>query len=201
VESAWNPPPVCFFLQGAAGDVNARWPAEAMSSADAIRLAGQQLGSEVLRVANGLQTRPPLTGKLEIREESLLLRARWRELDFAGAHRAEAPYVGHLSAMAQAPLAAVVIDDTIGLVTFPGEMFVDHQIDLRRRAPLRHLLVAGYSNGYYGYFPTIEAAAAGGYGANDVLAAFEAGAGEALVNRSLLLLNSALGRFRREPGR
>ncbi len=199
VERAWNPGPVCLFLQGAAGDINPIWPADAASEDDAVSQLGERLASEVLRVANGLQTRPATSGRLEVRQEQVLLRSRWGPLDFSGEYRLLAPYVGHVTSLLQAPITTVLLDHAVALVTFPGEMFVEHQLDLRKRSPVRDLLIAGYADGYYGYFPTIEAAAAGGYGANDVMAATELGAGESLVNRALILLHSALGRFRREP--
>ena len=199
VERAWNPGPVCFFLQGATGVINPLWPSEATTEDEAVSQLGERLASEVLRVANTIQSRPAATGRVEVRQESVLLRSRWGPLDFAGEYRLLAPYVGHIASLLQVPVTAIVVDNAVALVTFPGEMFVEHQLDLRKRSPIRDTMVAGYADGYYGYFPTIEAAAAGGYGANDVMAATELGGGESLVNRALILLNSALGRFRREP--
>lgn len=196
VENAWNPGPVCFFLQGAAGDIN---PQVAPDSDDPVEQLGEKLASEVLRLANSIQTRRAVTGRMEVREDLALLRNRWSEVDFAGPFRAWAPYVGHISRMATLPVAVVALDHSIALAAFPGEFFIEHQLDLRKRAPLRDVLFVGYANGYYGYFPTIDAAAIGGYGANDVMAAWEAGAGEMLVNRALILMNQALGKFRKDP--
>ena len=48
----------------------------------------------------------------------------------------------------------------------PGEPFCQHAVRLRQRAYLPTVLVFGYCNGHLLYFPTIEAASEGGYGAD-----------------------------------
>jgi neutral ceramidase len=195
VEGAWTPSPLCFFLQGAAGDIYPRWPSEASSADQAVQFAGEKLASEVLRISNSIQTRSAATGRIEVREDPVLLRGRWNEEQVQDV----ASYVGHVTRLFQAPVTAIAIDQTIAVVAVPGEFFVEHQMDLRKRSPLRDTIFAGYANGYYGYFPTIDAAAAGGSGASDAMAPSETGAGENIVNRALLLLNNALGRLKPEP--
>ena len=65
----------------------------------------------------------------------------------------------------------------------PGEPFVQHALRLRERAYLPWTLVFGYCNGHLLYFPTIEAASEGGYGADPPVSPVEIGAGEAMMNR------------------
>jgi len=50
-----------------------------------------------------------------------------------------------------------------GLITLPGEPFVQHGLDLKSRAHCNPLFVAGYANGMVGYLPTVEAFQHGGY--------------------------------------
>ena len=45
--------------------------------------------------------------------------------------------------------------------------------------------LAGYSNGYFGYLPTIKAASEGGYGAASAATWIEPGAGEIMVDHAL----------------
>jgi hypothetical protein len=81
----------------------------------------------------------------------------------------------------------------------PGEPFVEHAIDFRARAPLDDAFFVGYANGYYGYFPTIRAAVEGGYGANSLTTRTEVGAGEAMVNHSLVKIYEMLGKLTTVP--
>ena len=52
----------------------------------------------------------------------------------------------------------------------------------------------------YSYFPTIEAAVEGGYGAGDFTSVVEVGAGERLVDRSLIHAYEFLGKLDPAPG-
>ena len=49
-----------------------------------------------------------------------------------------------------------------------GEFWDVFQMSLRRRSPTRWSVFAGFANAYWSYFPTIDAAARGGYGASYV---------------------------------
>ena len=120
---------------------SAGYPGALRRADEAVSQTDERLASEVLRVANGLQTRPATSGRLEVRQESMLLRSRWSPLDFAGEYRLLAPYVGHVASLLQAPVTAILVDNAVALVTFPGEMFVEHQLDLRKRSPVRALIL------------------------------------------------------------
>jgi hypothetical protein len=52
----------------------------------------------------------------------------------------------------------------------------------------------GYCNDYQQYFPTIEAAAEGGYGADPAVAPAEVGAGERVMDRALVHLYQMRGK-------
>jgi hypothetical protein len=60
-------------------------------------------------------------------------------------------------------LSCFALGDLVGL-TVPGELFVEYQLELRRRLAPRKVLLIGYANGWPGYIPTREAFAEGGYG-------------------------------------
>ena len=63
-------------------------------------------------------------------------------------------------------MTTVVLNGELAIVGVPGEPFCQHALRLRQRAYLPWVLVFGYCNGHLLYFPTIEAASEGGYGAD-----------------------------------
>ena len=72
------------------------------------------------------------------------------------------------------------------LAGFPGEMFVEYALALKRRAP-RKTFITAYTNGeLQGYIVTPEAAAAGGYEAASSI--FEPQAGRVLIETALEML-------------
>ena len=93
-------------------------------------------------------------------------------------------------------LTVALINGEIGLVGGSGEFFCNHSIQLKRRSRLPHTLFIGYCNDYQNYFPTIEAAAEGGYGADPAVSPVEVGAGEKIVDRGLFHLYDIQGKFK-----
>jgi hypothetical protein len=87
------------------------------------------------------------------------------------------------------------LNEELGIVGVSGEFFAGHALSLKRRCRLPHLLFIGYCNDYQQYFPTIEAAAEGGYGADPQVAPAEVGAGERIMDRALLRLYSMQGKL------
>ena len=91
-------------------------------------------------------------------------------------------------------LTTALLDGRIGFVGVSGEFFCGHALSLKKRARLEHLLFLGYCNDYQQYFPTIEAAAEGGYGADSQVAPVEIGAGERMMDRALIDLYELRGK-------
>jgi neutral ceramidase len=85
----------------------------------------------------------------------------------------------------------------------PGEPYVEHQISFRDRLPGVDTILAGYSNGYLGYIPTIRIAARDGvvYGGNALPTILEVGAGERIVDRGIVNVYRMLGRLKDKPDR
>src|SRR5205823_3563515 len=92
-------------------------------------------------------------------------------------------------------LTTALLDGQIGIVGVSGEFFCGHSLSLKKRARLQHLLFLGYCNDYQQYFPTIEAASEGGYGADATVSAAEVGAGERMMNRALIHLYQMPGKL------
>ncbi|HLH80573.1 MAG TPA: hypothetical protein VKV29_09865, partial [Chthonomonas sp.] len=99
----------------------------------------------------------------------------------------------------QVPLTTVLIGKRLALMTVPGEPFVAFQQLWRECCPVPDSLLLGYANGYFGYFPTIRAAAYGGYGASGPTAWIEVGAGERLVNQAVIRVYEMLGQLKPRP--
>lgn len=189
----------CLFLQGAAGDLSPN-PPEGVRGPDAF---GRRLADDVLKLAKGV------TCGAAKRPEVVASREEFR---FAAAVDINNPFVKGALAKAFFPelidffgaeykdgvrpaLSVAVLDGRVGFVGVSGEVFSDHAVNLRRRARLDHLFFLGYCNDYQQYFPTIAAAAEGGYGTVPPMAASEVGAGEKIADRALVHLFRLRGKL------
>jgi hypothetical protein len=195
----------CLFLQGAAGDQSPN-PGEERGP----EKFGQAVGREVLALIKSIRCtasdKPTLTvteddfrfGKrVDLSDplvKALYDRAFFRELiDF---------YAKEYRDGVRPHLTTALLDGRIGLVGVSGEFFCGHAISLKRRARLDHLLFMGYCNDYHSYFPTIEAASEGGYGADPLMSPVEVGAGERMMDRALIHLYKMRGKLpEMQPGR
>jgi hypothetical protein len=76
--------------------------------------------------------------------------------------------------------------DNAAFISFPGELFTEIGMRIKRESPFRQTCILGLANGSLGYVPTREAISQGGYeiGARQLDDAAE----ELVVERSLALL-------------
>ncbi len=202
-----NKSPICFFLQGAPGDINPvvdKTPL-AENADEEMQNLGQQLGREVVRVAQGISTDQPANPEVALISEELRFRNRW-DLDklrsmlvVAFGERLAKRYQRYITPEILAPVTTLVINKQIALVGLPGEPFVGLQLLLKQHSPLAATFLCGYTNGYYGYFPTMSAAVSGGYGANTLVTRVEVGAGERMVDRGLIHIYRILGKLKDRP--
>jgi neutral/alkaline ceramidase-like enzyme len=207
VEASWNDRPVCFFLQGAPGDINPlldKTPLAENGEAE-MRQAGEKLGHEVARVSRSIQTEAPDTPELAYLSEEMHFKNRWSQESLRTAIiAAYGPnpakrYFRYLNDPIAAPVSTLVINRQIALVGLPGEPFVGLQLLLKQRSPLAATFLCGYTNGYIGYFPTLRDAVAGGYGANTIVTRVEVGSGERMIDRGLIHIYRLLGKLRNKP--
>jgi hypothetical protein len=61
---------------------------------------------------------------------------------------------------------------------------------------VKQLFFFGYCNGYHQYFPTIEAVAEGGYGADNTVSPVAIGAGEQIMDAALMRIYQMLGKIK-----
>jgi len=92
-------------------------------------------------------------------------------------------------------LTTILINRELALVGGSGEFFCQHAMRLKERSRAAETFFFGYCNGHHMYFPTIEAAAEGGYGADAAVSWVELGAGEQMMNHALIQVYSILGKF------
>ncbi len=193
----------CVFIQGAAGDLSPNPPAEQRDP----RIYGELLAAQVLRLVRGLTTaaphRPSLAGKID--QFSFPSRVNFRgaitALLYAQAFFPELiqNYLEEFQDAIKTEATTVVLNGELAIVGLSGEPFCRHAVRLRQRAELPWVLVFGYCNGHQLYFPTIEAAAEGGYGADAPMSPVALGAGEAMLDQALITMYRLIGRFPGEP--
>jgi hypothetical protein len=189
----------CLFLQGAAGDLS---PNAGLTPGP--EKFGQALGREVLDLARNIRCTIGKDTALPCREHDFVFGSRvnlgnpvvraayamafFKELiDF---------YEREFRKGVRPHLTTALLDGRIGFVGVSGEFFCAHALRLKKRARLEHLLFLGYCNDYQQYFPTIEAAAEGGYGADPQVAVAEVGAGERIMDQALIDLYEMRGKIR-----
>lgn len=201
VENAFTAKPLCFFLQGAPGDINPYFAVTSLEeNAVAMRdRAGQALGDEAARVAQGIHTRADSEPDLKFAEQRVKVHLRWNPEKWREALMA----VFGPAALQTFPLRSgqeiqlsvttVLINKQIAILAVPGEPFVQYQIAWRERCPVRDAFFLGYANGYDGYFPTIPSASLSGYGASNPATWVEVGAGDRMLDAGVISINRMLG--------
>jgi hypothetical protein len=195
------------FVQGAAGDINPFWDktAPADGGFEQMKKMGETVAAEVLRVRAGLRS-PEDVARIAVRTETIQLGPRW-DLDDPAVEAAFRKnefgwiferYRQRFPLERDAEMSVALFDDRLAIGFFPGEFFVEHGLRFKRESRVKDTVFAGYTNGALGYFPTIRAAAEGGYGATEATIV-EVGAGERLVSRALIDLYSVLGKLPAVP--
>ncbi len=176
------------FMQGAAGDLSTNRGPFGDHAA-----YGAALGKESLRILQTLTPEPVERPSIRVREE---------RFTFASRINLQNPLTQAVYSVAFFPelvlnfadeyaegvcprLTVVVLNRRIALVGGSGEFFCEHAMRLRQRSRAEQVFFFGYCNGYHQYFPTIEAAAEGGYGADSQVAPAEIGAGERMMDKAL----------------
>lgn len=193
---------LCFFLQGGDGDINPLFAVTPLTEG-AVELserAGTELGEVAAATAQQVRTTAESASSLQIAEDTLSFAPRWDAKKWLAAD----PHAADTIAVKtkpdyQLPLTTVLIDKRFAFVAMPGEPFVEFQNQWREHCPVRDCFFLGYANGYYGYFPTIEAATFGGYGAGHSSTWIEVGAGEQMLNHAIARVYEMVGKLKPVP--
>lgn len=184
------------FMQGAAGDQSVN-----QGTNSGYQAFGRALGREVIKLATGLTTADVAKPSLVVKEDRLKFSSRTDLSDqrvraaysFAFFPELIPNYADEYTDGVRPRLTVALLNGDIALVGVSGEFFSNHSIRLKERARVKQLFFFGYCNGYHQYFPTIEAAAEGGYGADNRVAPAAVGAGEEIMNTALIWIYQMLG--------
>lgn len=212
VEAKWSGQ--CLFAQGACGDINPyvdKTPLD-RGGVEEMEKMGRALAGEVLRAAEGIAPQPLPQSTMITSRRVFDLASRWEFSDAAmkellrkyqpyveryGEERVRA-FVTRMTEGASVPVTTAVLGGRYAFCAFPGEFFVEHQLELARRSPLAATMFFGYADGMAGYFPTIQAAVEGGYGAG-YSTFVEVGAGERMVDHAVISVLQAIGKLQPIP--
>lgn len=194
----------CIFLQGACGDVNpylAGYLQEDTAAYEALIAESEKVAHEVVEVIHTA---------LPVEQDDWTIHYQQKAVSFGLRHPVNDDRMKDLlggffsnegrqrflesDQRLEANVSLLMLGSTIAWAGFPGEFFDDFQVDLRERSPVANTFFVGYCSGMYSYFPTIEAAAEGGYGASWGLLA-EAGTGERMVDSAVIGLYQLLGKL------
>lgn len=189
------------FMQGAAGDLRTERAGRDYAA------YGEALGAEAVKLARSLAPKRPEKPGFQLKEQRFrfeprtdlknpLVRMIYNQAFFP---ELVANYVDEYAGGVRPWLTVGLLNGDIALVGASGEFFSNHAVRLRERARVGALFFFGYCNGYHQYFPTIEGAAEGGYGADEQVAIAEVGAGERMMDAALLWLYQMRGRLREPP--
>ncbi|MGH9668450.1 MAG: hypothetical protein ACRD9L_28850 [Bryobacteraceae bacterium] len=212
VEQAVGHGSMAFFLQGATGDINPFYdktpPVE--DAVAVMKETGQKLGLEAARVARTIETR---ASNAQIQTKTVLLTVanRWNTEKLEAALQARYHTTSGIARRLlvkdmRTPVTTLLLnfgspDRDLVFVGFPGEPFVEFQMQLRTQSPIRNSFLLGYTNGYFAYLPTIAAAVRGGYGANSSVNPTAVGTGERMLNTGLISIYELLGMLSENPGK
>jgi hypothetical protein len=188
----------CLFLQGAAGDLSTN-PGDETGP----EKFGQALGREALALIKSIRCAVSEKPTLAAREDDFQFKSRLdlskpltrKLLSSAFFPDLVAFYEREYRDGVRPHMTTALLDGKIGFVGVSGEFFCGHALSLKRRARLEHLFFLGYCNDYQQYFPTIEAAAEGGYGTDALVSPVEISAGEKVMDRALIQLYKVRGKW------
>jgi hypothetical protein len=195
VEEAFGDDLNCLFVQGAGGNIESLIISSRRTGPDdpfqtdysTIERVGGLLAFEAVKLARSLS--PAARKETTIRYMNDFLK-------FSGRFDKDAAFDVHIS--------TILLNDDIVIATFPGEPFVQLQLDWKRKVEVTHPFLFGYTwhqGTWPNYVPDIKSAALGGYGADQSNPRMiEVGAGEAVINKHLENMYRLTGLMREEPG-
>lgn len=195
----------CVFLQGAAGDLSPN----SGKDREGIEQFGQALAEQVIEVNQSIEPKSPRRARFDVDEHVFDYETRLPMSNPATMALFGQAFFPELAAASmdeglqhnrlRPRMTTVIINRELALVGGSGEFFCNHSLRLKERSRAAKTLFVGYCNGHHMYFPTIEAVAEGGYGADSAVSWVSIGAGEEMTNHALISIYRMLGKFSNLP--
>jgi neutral ceramidase len=193
----------CVFMQGAAGDMSTN----AGAGPKGPQGFGETLADHVITLSKSIKTEAPSQPSVKGMVDTFHFRTRVDLNNPIVAIAYERAFFPELSRNyaklfangLRVEMNTVLINGELALVGGAGEFFCNHANRLKARSYVKNTLFFGYCNGHGMYFPTIEAASEGGYGADPGVSFAELGAGERMMDKALLNIYRLQGKFAKEP--
>jgi neutral ceramidase len=195
VEEAFGNHLNCLFVQGAGGNIESLIISSRRTGPDdpfqtdysTIERVGGLLAYETIKLARTLAPAARKETTIRYMNDSLKFSCRFDK---------NAAFDVHIS--------TILINDDIVIATFPGEPFIQLQLDWKKKVEVAHPFLFGYTwhqGTWPNYVPDIKSAASGGYGADQSSPRMiEVGSGEAVMNKHLENMYRLTGLMREEPG-
>ena len=205
VEEAFGHGVNCLFVQGAGGNIESLQISSRRKGPDdpfqtdyaPMERTGELLAFQVVKLAKSLGGTATGAGANAGQSAATALQLLEDSLHFTGRFNKKLDYNVHLS--------TIIINNTIAIAACPGELFVQLQLDWKKKMELAGVtpLLFGYTwskGNWPGYIADVRSAALGGYGADQGDNLIEPGAGEAMITRQLTNFYRLNGLMRDKPG-
>jgi hypothetical protein len=199
VEEALHAP--CVFMQGACGDLSCQPDAQSRG----VDAFGAAMARKVIETADAIATKIPQRPRIRGIDDTFEFETRLpfsnplTRIMFSTAFFPELANASMTEDLLQnrirPNLTTVVLNHELALVGGSGEFFCEHSLRLKERVRDIDVFFFGYCNGHHMYFPTIEAAADGGYGADSAVSWVSPGAGESMMDTALINIYALTGKF------
>jgi len=196
VEEAFGNSVNCLFVQGAGGNIESLQISSRRKGPDdpfqtdyaPMERTGELLAFQTVKLAKSLSPSSGDVGGIRWMEDSV---------HFTGRFDKQLDYNVHLN--------TIIINNDIVLAACPGELFVQLQLDWKKKMELAgvkpFLLGYTWSGGSWpGYVADVRSAALGGYGADQGDRLIEVGAGETMITHQLANFYRLSGLMRDKPG-
>jgi hypothetical protein len=143
--------------------------------------AGISLGKAALRVARSLKAQP------ENRQSSIEIKEDLMQIPYRNGDK-----------VTEACVMTAVINQELALVTMPGEIFIQHQLDINGKSPVASTFLLGQAycgagSPWLRYIPTVQAVKEGGFGAStDWYSFIAADAGARMVAQAVASIHELM---------
>jgi len=193
-------PVQCMFVQGAAGDLTLQTTEETKE----IDAYGAALADVVLKLNAQIAAAVPAAPSIKVKDTTFSFDTRTDISTPASQTLLKAAFFpefveGFMTEMQNKKinpvLTTALINGELFWVGVSGEYFCSHSTRIKERARGVKVIFNGYCNGHHLYFPTIEGASQGGYGADASVSWVPIGAGEDIMDQALIDLYEMQGKL------